>query len=74
MFLLLTRGRNRAFIRKELGIGDETVKSHVKAVYRKFEVHSQQELINLVEEERGEGEGRRRAVGELGVAFLGVRR
>ena len=55
VFQLLARGRNRAFIRKELVIGDETVKSHVKAVYRKFEVHSQQELINLVEEERTAG-------------------
>lgn len=55
VFQLLARGRNRAFIRKDLVIGDETVKSHVKAIYRKFEVHSQQELINLVEEERTAG-------------------
>jgi len=31
------------------------VKSHVNAIYRKLNVHSQQELINLVEEERAEG-------------------
>lgn len=55
VFCLLARGRNRAFICKELVIGDETVKSHVKAIYRKLNVHSQQELINLVEEERAEG-------------------
>lgn len=55
VFCLLARGRNRAFICQELVIGDETVKSHVKAIYRKLEVHSQQELINLVEEERTEG-------------------
>lgn len=55
VFLLLARGRNRAFICEELIIGDETVKSHVKAIYRKFDVHSQQELIDLVEEERAEG-------------------
>ena len=55
VFLLLARGRNRAFICEELVIGDETVKSHVKAIYRKLEVHSQQELIDLVEEARAEG-------------------
>lgn len=55
VFLLLARGRNRAFICEELVIGDETVKSHVKAIYRKLEVHSQQELIDLVEEARTEG-------------------
>lgn len=52
---LLARGRNRAFIREELVIGDETVKSHVKAIYRKLGVHSQQTLIDMVEEERADG-------------------
>ncbi|WP_304424711.1 LuxR C-terminal-related transcriptional regulator [uncultured Adlercreutzia sp.] len=35
-------------------IGDETVKSHIKSIYRKCEVHSQQALINLVDRERAE--------------------
>lgn len=51
VFALLARGRNRAYIREELVIGDETVKSHIKNVYRKCELHSQQELIDLVEAE-----------------------
>ena len=46
-------GRNRAYIREELVIGDETVKSHVKSIYRKTDVHSQQELIDLLERESG---------------------
>lgn len=54
VFLLLARGRNRAFISEELVIGDETVKSHIKSIYRKCDVHSQQELIDLMEKERGE--------------------
>ena len=54
VFLLLARGRNRAYIRDELVIGDETVKSHIKSIYRKCEVHSQQALINLVDRERAE--------------------
>ena len=49
VFCLLARGRNRAYIAKELSIGDETVKSHVKSLYRKLGVHSQQELIDLVD-------------------------
>ena len=51
VFLLLARGRNRAFICEELVIGDETVKSHVKSIYRKVDVHSQQSLIDLIEAE-----------------------
>lgn len=51
VFFLLAKGRNRAYIREELVIGDETVKSHVKSIYRKANVHSQQELIDLLEQE-----------------------
>lgn len=52
VFFLLAKGRNRAFISEELIIGDETVKSHIKNIYRKTDVHSQQELIDLVEAEK----------------------
>lgn len=62
VFALLARGRNRAYIREELVIGDETVKSHIKNVYRKCELYSQQELIDLVEaaaeNEAGKGTGK----------------
>lgn len=51
VFFLLAKGRNRAFISEELVIGDETTKSHIKSIYRKADVHSQQELINLIEGE-----------------------
>ena len=50
VFCLLARGRNRAFICKELVIGDETVKSHVKAIYRKVGVSSREELLERVDE------------------------
>ena len=49
VFLLLAKGRNRSYIARELVIGDETVKSHIKCLYRKLDVHSQQELIDLLE-------------------------
>lgn len=50
VFFLLAKGRNRAHIRDELIISDETTKTHIKNVYRKIQVHSQQELIDMVEE------------------------
>lgn len=49
VFFLLSKGRNRAHIREELVISDETVKSHIKNIYRKIDVHSQQELIDMIE-------------------------
>ena len=58
--ILLAKGRNRAYIREELVIGDETVKSHVKSIYRKADVHSQQELIDLLERESSADEPRGR--------------
>ena len=60
VLFLLAKGRNRAYIREELVIGDETVKSHIKSIYRKADVHSQQELIDLLERESSADEPRGR--------------
>lgn len=46
---LLARGRNAAYIQQELALTHSTVKSYVADVYRKPNVHSHQELIDLVE-------------------------
>lgn len=48
----MARGRNKRVISQELGLAEETVKTHMGNVYRKLLVHSQQELIDLVEAER----------------------
>ena len=48
---LLARGRNAAYIQQELALTHSTVKSYVADVYRKLNVHSHQELIDLVERE-----------------------
>lgn len=56
VFFLLAKGRNRAYIKEELIVSDETVKSHVKNIYRKIDVHSQQELIDMIEEESDSSE------------------
>ncbi len=45
---LLARGNTSSRIQEELGISYNTVKYHVKNVYAKLGVHSQQELIDLI--------------------------
>ncbi len=51
VFALLAHGRTRSYIGNELSIGEETVKSHVKGIYRKMGLHSQQDAIDLLDEE-----------------------
>lgn len=51
VFSLFVRGRNRRYIAEALSVSDETVKSHVSAIYRKTGVHTQQEAIDLLEKE-----------------------
>ena len=46
---LLARGRNNAFVQEELTLTRNTVKAYIKHIYAKLNVHSQQELIDLVE-------------------------
>ena len=46
---LLARGRNSQSIQDKLVVSRNTVKTHVKNIYMKLGVHSQQELIDLVE-------------------------
>ena len=51
---LLAHGNTATRIQEELGISYNTVKYHVKNVYAKMDVHSQQELIDLLCEKRAE--------------------
>ena len=54
---LLAKGRNAAYIQKQLVISQHTAKAHIYSIYKKTETHSQQDLMDLVE--NWEGEGRR---------------
>lgn len=47
---MLARGRNGKFIEEHYVVSYNTVKTHVKHIYMKLDVHSQQELIDLVED------------------------
>lgn len=48
VFSLLARGRSIPYIRDELVISRETAATHTKHIYAKLDVHSRQELIDLV--------------------------
>lgn len=50
VFELLARGRNAGHIGKQLYIATNTVKTHSQRIYRKMEINSQQQLIDMVEE------------------------
>ena len=42
-------GKSKAYIAGQIGVSESTVKSHVRNIYVKCDVHSQQELIDLTE-------------------------
>ncbi len=50
---LLVRGRGSVHIADSLGVALSTVYTHTRNIYRKFGVHSREELIQLVEEALG---------------------
>lgn len=46
---MLAHGRNAPYIQEKLVLSRNTVKTHVQNIYAKLQVHSQQELIDVVE-------------------------
>ena len=50
VFALLAKGRNAPYIEDALVVSYHTVKAHIYRIYQKLDVHSQQELINRVED------------------------
>ena len=49
IFLLLAQGRSRPYIRDELVLSKNTVATHIRHIYEKMGIHSQQELIDLAQ-------------------------
>lgn len=49
---LLAKGRSLPFIQKELHIAKGTAQTHLNHIYRKLNVHSRQEFLDLVEAEK----------------------
>ena len=52
---LLLKGNTIAAISRKLFISENTTRGHMKRIYRKLNVHSRQELIDVLEREAGEG-------------------
>lgn len=50
VMVLLAKGRNLPFIQEELLLSKSTVSTHRQHIYQKLDIHSQQELINMVQE------------------------
>ena len=49
VMFLLAKGHNAAFIQDELCISKSTAKTHINHIYRKLDIHTQQELLSMVE-------------------------
>lgn len=49
VFRLLARGRNAEYIGTLLYVSENTIRSHIQRIYRKIGVHSQQDLLDVVE-------------------------
>jgi DNA-binding CsgD family transcriptional regulator len=49
VLLVLARGRNAQFIATELVISIHTAKTHIKHIYHKMGVHTQQELLDAID-------------------------
>ena len=49
VMLLLAKGRDTIYIEETLAISGHTAKAHIYNIYSKTNVHSRQELINLIE-------------------------
>ena len=52
VFAMLAKGRSNKYIEEKLVISEHTVDSHVTHIYRKCDVHSRQEIIDMVDRER----------------------
>jgi DNA-binding CsgD family transcriptional regulator len=62
---LLAKGRNAAYIAKNLFISEGTVHTHTWRIYRKMDVHTQQELMDLVDSYFIHDDGRVETVAKL---------
>lgn len=49
VFVLLAKGRDLPRISQELFISDNTTRSHMRNIYKKLDVHSKQEIIDMLE-------------------------
>lgn len=53
IFTMLAQGRSQPYIRDVLVLSKNTVSTHVRHIYAKLDVHSKQELLDLIESRSG---------------------
>lgn len=56
VMFLLAKGHNAAYIQDKLCISKSTAKTHINHIYRKLDIHTQQELLNMVERDEEENQ------------------
>ena len=49
ILLFLAKGHNAAYIQEKLYISEGTAKTHIRHIYRKCDIHNQQDLMRMVE-------------------------
>lgn len=52
VLFLLAKGHNAAFIQDKLYISRSTAKTHISHIYRKLDIHTQQELLAMMDEQK----------------------
>ncbi|WP_302718797.1 helix-turn-helix transcriptional regulator [uncultured Senegalimassilia sp.] len=50
ILFFLAKGHNTAYIQEKLYISEGTAKTHIRHIYRKCDVHNQQDLMRMVED------------------------
>lgn len=50
ILFFLAKGHNAAYIQEKLYISEGTAKTHIRHIYRKCDVHNQQDLMHMVED------------------------
>ncbi len=56
VFLLLAQGRSRPHISTALYLSDGTVKTHISHIYKKFGVHTREDLLTIVQNATTQGQ------------------
>ena len=51
VLLFLGRGYSPAYVAKKMFLSDTTVRSHIKSIYKKLDIHSREDLLQLIENE-----------------------
>lgn len=51
VLLFLGRGYSPAYVAKKMFLSDSTVRSHIKSIYKKLDIHSREDLLQLIENE-----------------------